>query len=133
VIELVKGKIVDKIKVADLKSSDLSPVIPQTPVGTEKTLVSAEPIIEEGNPVEPPVIPEHKAKAKKTAKSKAEVQTSVKAVTWPIEAKINKYGFLHFSQGMMETIGLEKGVDHQVKLKFADGILSVEFSLGGNV
>jgi hypothetical protein len=44
---MVKGKIVDKIKVAELKSSELSPVIPQTPVETVKTLISAEPIIEE--------------------------------------------------------------------------------------
>ena len=34
---------------------------------------------------------------------------------------------------MMEAIGIEKGVDHQVKMKFADGILTIDFSLNGNV
>ena len=119
---MVKGKIMDKVKASDLKPSATSPVIPQT--------IPVEPITEEPTPVEPPAVPE--PKAKKTAKSKAKSETSAKPA-FSNTAKINKYGFLHFSNGMMKTIGLEKGVDHTVRIKYADGILQIEFSLGGNV
>jgi hypothetical protein len=38
-------------------------------------------------------------------------------------AKINKYGFLHFSKDLMETLGWTKGEDIKVKItKTANGI-----------
>ena len=128
---MVKGKIVDKVKASELKSSALSPVIPE-PIHTEpKTLVSVEPITEELPPPESPVLPEHKAKAEKTAKSKAKAPAKP---VFPTEGKINKYGFLHFSQGVMEAMELEKGVDYPVKiLGYKDGILTVGLELANKV
>ena len=123
---MVKGKIVDKIKVEDLKPSTLSPVIPQ-PI----TPVSAEPIIEGATPPEPPV------KAKRERKPKSE--TPAKPVeqpkpVFPAKGKINAYGFLHFSQGVMEAMELEKGVDYPVKiLGYKDGILTVGLELANKV
>ena len=131
---MVKGKIVEKIKVAELKSSELSPVIPQTPVETIKTLV--EPIMEviknaadladvvEPIPVEPPVMDEHKAKReRKSAKS----ETSAKPV-FPLEAFINKYGFIHITNGVAQAFGItgyQKQRNVPITIDFKEGALII--------
>jgi hypothetical protein len=66
---------------------------------------------------------EKKAKAEgKTPDEKAAeiVEEKAKGV---FKAKINKYGFLHFSKDLMETLGWAKGEDIAVKItKTANGI-----------
>jgi len=66
---------------------------------------------------------ENKARAEgKTPDQKAAeiVEEKVKDV---FEGKINKYGFLHFSKDLMESLGWTKGVDIAVKItRTADGI-----------
>ena len=53
---------------------------------------------------------------------------------FPAKGKINAYGFLHFSQGVMEAMELEKGVDYPVKiLGYKDGILTVGLELATTV
>jgi hypothetical protein len=41
-------------------------------------------------------------------------------------AKINKYGFLHFSKDLMETLGWKKGEDIAVKITKTDKGIAVE-------
>jgi len=66
---------------------------------------------------------EKKAKAEgKTPDEKAAeiIEEKAKGV---FKAKINKYGFLHFSKDLMESLGWEKGVDLPVKItRTANGI-----------
>jgi hypothetical protein len=66
---------------------------------------------------------ERKAKAEgKTANEKAAeiIEQKAKDV---FAAKINKYGFLHFSKDLMETLGWPKGEDIAVKItRTANGI-----------
>jgi hypothetical protein len=66
---------------------------------------------------------EKKAKAEgKTADQKAAeiIEQKAKDV---FAGKINKYGFLHFSKDLMETLGWPKGEDIAVKItKTANGI-----------
>jgi len=66
---------------------------------------------------------EKKAKAEgKTANDKAAeiIEQKAKGV---FKGKINKYGFLHFSKDLMESLGWTKGEDIAVKItKTANGI-----------
>jgi hypothetical protein len=64
-------------------------------------------------------------------KAKAEVKTPNEKTAEIVDekakdafaAKINKYGFLHFSKELMETLGWAKGEDIKVKItKTANGI-----------
>jgi hypothetical protein len=66
---------------------------------------------------------EEKANAEgKTADQKAAEIVEAKAKD-VFEGKVNKYGFLHFSKDLMETLGWAKSVDIAVKIvKTADGI-----------
>ncbi len=60
---------------------------------------------------------ERKAKAEgKTPDQKAAeiIEQKAKDV---FEGKVNKYGFLHFSKDIMETLGWQKGEDIKVKIK----------------
>jgi len=67
---------------------------------------------------------EKKAKAEgKTANEKAAeiIEQKAKDV---FEGKINKYGFLHFSKNLMESLDWAKGVDIPVKItRTANGIV----------
>jgi hypothetical protein len=64
---------------------------------------------------------ENKAKGKTPDQKAAEiVEQKAKDV---FAAKINKYGFLHFSKDLMESLGWTKGEDIAVKItKTANGI-----------
>jgi hypothetical protein len=69
---------------------------------------------------------EKKAKAEgKTPDQKAAeiIEQKAKDV---FEGKINKYGFLHFSKDLMETLGWEKGVDIAIVITKTDKGIRVE-------
>lgn len=69
---------------------------------------------------------EKKAKAEgKTPDQKATeiVEEKAKGV---FKGKINKYGFLHFSKDLMETLGWTKGVDIGVKITRTTNGIAVE-------
>ena len=101
----------NKVKPADLKPSTVSPVIPA-------------PI-----PPESPVVPEHKAQVKK-GKKNAKPETPAKPETvksiFPHTAKINKYGFLFFSDKVREALKIQKGKDYSVTMNYEDGILTIK-------
>ena|SRR3990170_992567 len=102
----------DKVKPADLKPSTVSPVIPA-------------PI---------PVEPEHKAKkGKKSAEKTFNPNlVGVKSLTKPVKpifphtAKINKYGFLFFSDKVREALKIQKGKDYSVTMNYEGGILTIK-------
>jgi len=62
-----------------------------------------------------------KAESKTTDQKAAEViEQKAKDV---FEGKVNKYGFLHFSKDLMESLGWQKGEDIAVKItRTANGI-----------
>lgn len=69
---------------------------------------------------------EKKAKAEgKTPDQKAAeiIEQKAKDV---FEGKINKYGFLHFSKDLMESLGWEKGVDIAIVITKTDKGIRVE-------
>src|SRR4030067_2566142 len=99
---MVKNKIMNKVvKVVDLKESALSPVIPEKANGKEK--------------------PKPETPAKPAEQPKP---------VFPAEEKLNKWGFIHLNHRVIEAMGLEKGVDHPVKiLGYKDGVLTIGLEL----
>jgi len=66
----------------------------------------------------------HEDTEKLGEKTKEKKTREVKPAEFPVDAKINDYGFLHFSVGLLKALGWKKGMAVKIS-KNPDGSITV--------
>ena len=118
---LEKEKVLEKIKNGEFKNVQTKKpksVIQKEGAAHHEETEKADKAVKP-RPVEEGVPKKTKGKAKPKPGPKTEL-------TFPLEGKVNKYGFLHFSQRLMETLNWEKGIDIPVQITRTERGIAVE-------
>jgi len=73
------------------------------------------------------VSPEKTAKSRKPKeKPKEPEKEKPQGVTFPIQAKVNKYAFIFLSSDIQEAWGIEKGKEYPISVDLKDGALIIK-------
>jgi hypothetical protein len=64
-------------------------------------------------------------KRERKTKAKETTQTAESKTKFPVEGKINKYGFIYLENDVFSALGLSKGVEQKITIELQEGALMI--------